>query len=267
MTLVWFNGRISRGGTVMLPADNRGYSLGDGLFETMLLVNCEVADLDAHLARMAASSAALGLPFSAMDARTAVNELGAKAGAKPHALRLRLLRGEPSILMATASAHDTTLIGQPARLITSSIRRNSQSIASTHKTLSYVDAMAAMRAAAEAKADGALMLNTQGFVASSPIANLFLLKSDTLITPGLEHGILPGTTRARLLREALSLGLRPVECTVERDELFTADAVFLTNSLRLLTPVTEIDAHLTGARDCRFILDHLVPEQLKEYMP
>lgn len=266
MSLVWFNGKLSRGGTIELPADNRGLWLGDGLFETMLMVKGKVAELDAHLSRMANSAGVLGLGYSDAAVRVAVGDLGAASDAPVNAVRVRLLRGDPAILLATATAFDIALICKSQRLATVSIRRNPHSIASTHKTLSYIDSIAALREAEKAGADGALMMNTLGKVASSAIANLFLLKGDTLITPGVDQGILPGTTRARLLRDAGSLGLRPVERVVDQSELFTVDAIFLANALRLLTPVTQIDGRLTGTRDCRFILNHLIPEHLKEHI-
>jgi branched-chain amino acid aminotransferase len=264
MNLVWHDGALSRDGKIELPADNRGYALGDGLFETMLMAGGEVEALEAHLARLSRSAARLDLKFREDDARTAVAEVSVLTGSTPHVLRLRLLRGEPAILLATTTAFDAGFIGKPARLITATLRRNPHSLASTHKTLSYVDSTAAMREAEEAGADGALMLNTAGEVASAAVANVFLLKGRDLITPGSNQGILPGTTRARLLRAAATLGLNAIERVVQPMELADADAVFLTNALRLVTPVTHLDGAALGTRDINFILDHLMPHALKE---
>lgn len=277
MTLVWQNGRIVRDGAIDLPADNRAVSLGDGLFETVLMVNGAATFLEDHMVRLRRSAEVLGLAVPEEEVIAAVRDLGHAGGGEVAALRLRLLRGmarhglsddgAEAVLVATLSPLDLSLIGKPARLATVSIRRNPQSVTSTHKTLSYLDAIAAMREAARAGADGALMLNTQGLAASAAIANLFLLKGDSLVTPSLDQGILPGTTRARLLRGAGALGLRGVERPVDRSELVAADAVFLTNALRIVTPVTHIDNHPTGTRDCRFVRDHLAPKPLLEFLP
>lgn len=264
MNIVWSEGAISRQTVIELPADNRGLSLGDGLFETMLMVRGEVETLDAHLARLARSAAMLDLKFREDEAHAALHEIGSTIDETPHVLRLRLLRGEPSIFYATANAFDAGIIGKPARLITATLRRNPHSLASTHKTLSYVDSTASMREAEQAGADGALMLNTSGNLASAAVANLFLLLGTDLVTPARDQGILPGTTRARLLRQASALGLNPVERAIEPREIASADAVFLTNALRIVTPVTHVDGNPMGTRDINFILNHLMPSQLKE---
>jgi branched-chain amino acid aminotransferase len=277
MSLVWLNGKVTRDGSITLPADHRGLTLGDGLFETMLMVNGELPYVQLHMARMARSAAVLGLPYPEGMIGVALSDLGKAAGTKPHAVRVRLLRGETRtgladdggepILLVTATPHDVSLIGRPCRLATVSIARNPKSVASTHKTLSYIDAIAAAREAEQVGADQALMLNAAGSVASSAIANLFLLKGETLVTPSTDQGILPGTTRQRLLQAAAALGLKPVERGVDRSELLVADAVFLTNALRLMSPVTEIDGRLTGSHDISFILDYLKPSALKEIAP
>ena len=89
-------------------------------------------------------------------------------------------------------------------------------------------------------ADDALMLNTAGHVASTTIGNLFLLRSGKQITPRADQGILCGITRAKLLAQA-------EEAVVTVADLFAADAVFRTNSLRLVTQVSMLDGKLLGS--------------------
>jgi branched-chain amino acid aminotransferase len=109
------------------------------------------------------------------------------------------------------------------------------------KTLSYIDNIAAAREAWSHGMEDALMLNTAGNVACTTIANIFLLKGKTLVTPSRDQGILTGVTRQTLLHFAAHLGLTAEERAVKPDELTRADAVFLTNSLRFIRPVTALD--------------------------
>ena len=103
--------------------------------------------------------------------------------------------------------------------------------------------MAAREAAARG-ADDALMLNTDGKASCSTIANLFLLKNGTLITPARDQAILTGVMRQVLIAAAAHIGIATEERAVAPDELFAADAVFLTNSLRFIRPVTTLDQRM-----------------------
>jgi branched-chain amino acid aminotransferase len=86
------------------------------------------------------------------------------------------------------------------------------------------------------------------------VGNVFYLKYDELVTPAVGHGILPGITRAKIL-ENPSLKARQDFVTV--DDLYTADAVFLTNSLRLVTPITKLDDRTLGTKSVQHIKDYL----------
>ena len=275
MSLVWFEGKISRGGAIGVSPVNRGLALGDGLFETLLVVDGKALWKKEHLQRMAASAAALGIVFPQQIIEDAVTELEQASGNGFHILRLTMTRGATArglgddggapVVLATSIPFDARLIGQPARLVTTTLCRNPKSFASNHKTLSYVDSIVAVRQAEAQGGDGALMLNTSGFVASAAIGNVFLIKGDVLVTPARDQGILPGVIRSAVLQFAAGLGLRSNERAVERHELFTADCVFQTNSLRLVTPVSRIDDKVTGQRDCSFVLKAIVQEAQQRF--
>ena len=266
MSRVWFNGALVDG-PLAIDAKERGLLLGDGLFETLLVVNRTPLWSNMHLARMEGSAHELGLPFDRqlIDAAVATVLEGIDVG--HHALRVTLTRGQaarglagngatPSLLV-TADPFDPKLILQPATLITSTIRRSTASPAARHKTLSYIDNIAAAREAASRAIDDALMLNTEGHVACSTIANIFLVKDGKLITPARDQAILTGVTRQALVSCAHHLGLETAERSVTREELRSADGVFLTNSLRLLRPVTALDGIGLPQADLQPLVDAL----------
>ena len=172
----------------MIEPDDRGFTLGDGLFETVLAEAGVLADWDAHMARLAEGCRALGLP--APDAEVvavrahAVLADGGLLGARA-AVRIAwsagrggrgLDRPDPVSPQLVVSAAASPRPEGPARLASASVRRNPASPASRYKTLSYVDAVIARREAHRAGADEALMLNTEGDVASAAAANLFWLR-------------------------------------------------------------------------------------------
>ena len=225
----------------MIPLDDRGLLLGDGLFETLLAVDGALVDPQPHLERMAAGCAALGLPpLDRAAAEAAMAQALAGLEAPRAAVRLTLTAGSggrgldrpqaPAVRLL-ASAAPAPAPQDPADLITSTVRRNELSPASRLKTLSYLDNVLARAQAREAGMDEALMLNTRGDVACAAAANVFWLWGGRLYTPGLDCGVLAGTMRAKVISAAAGQGLNVVETRSGLAELARADAVFLTNSL------------------------------------
>jgi branched-chain amino acid aminotransferase/4-amino-4-deoxychorismate lyase len=249
-----------------IPADDRGFTLGDGLFETLLAIDGELIALDAHLARLRAGCETIGLPppLDAEVARAIEAALAASDGLPRIALRLsysagsggRGLERPPAPaprLVATAAAAPPP--GRPLKLITASTRRNEGSAVSRLKSLSYIDSVLARREARAKGADEALMLNNRGELASAAAANLFWLEGRSLFTPALECGVLAGVVRAALVARA---GVREVRAGPEALE--RADAVFLTNSLIGLAPAAELDGRPFAAHPRREALAELVAD-------
>ncbi|MCB1381272.1 MAG: aminotransferase class IV [Alphaproteobacteria bacterium] len=258
MSRTWFNGAMVDGPIALDPHD-RGLTLGDGLFETMLVVGGTPLWANMHFARMEGSAHELGIPFNRNTLDDAVAAVLDGIDDSHHVLRVTLTRGAAArglagadatpALLVTCSPFDPKLMLQPATLLTSTIRRSTASPSTRMKTLSYIDNIAAAREAAARAIDDALMLNTDGRVACTTIANIFLMRGRTLVTPGRDQGILTGVTRQALLAAAHHLGLETEEATVKVTDLFKADAVFLTNSLRLIRPVTSLDQQPLATAD------------------
>lgn len=235
----------------MIPHDDRGLTLGDGLFETILSRDGELVWLDEHLRRLAQGCAALGLPAPDLGEARRLCEEAARSVSGRAAVRLTLTAGsggrgldrppQPALRLLATAAPAPKPSG-PARLITATVRRNEGSPASGLKTLAYLDNVLARREAAAAGADEALMLNTRGEVACAAAANIFWVSGSTLFTPALGCGVLPGVMRAKVLERASSFGLAAEEIVAGPQEISQADAIFMTNSLLMVRPVTRLDA-------------------------
>lgn len=243
------NGAAAAGVAPFDLAD-RGLTLGDGLFETIAVFDGRPAALDAHLDRMVQAAAEIRLPVDRGLLETEVAALAGEGG--DAVLRLTVTRGAgarglaipeggaPTVIAARAPFPFATL-GAPIRLATVSVQRNPTSFASRAKTLSYLDSVLAYDEARRLGADDALMLNIHGRAASTSMANLFALFGRKLATPPVAEGVLPGIVRRLVLELAPALGLTPLERPLTRAELSDADAVFATNSVRLVMPVTALD--------------------------
>ncbi len=241
----WLNGEIREERTAIHIAD-RGFLLGDGVFETVLLMAGKPAFFSAHLRRMRAGAAALGIEadIDETELAAAVMELARRNEADKDKAwaRLTLTRGvgprglavtkgelTPTLLI-TVNRYAAPVDHGPAKVIVSRHCRNEHSLITRWKTLNYLDNILAKEEATVAGADDAIMLNTARRVACASTANVFLVRGETLKTPPPEEGAMPGVVRGVVLEEAQKAGIAIEAAPVESKELFAA-ALFLTNSL------------------------------------
>ncbi len=259
---VYLNGDLRAASDVGIDPRDRGFLLGDGVFETLRARSGHTERLDAHLARLRRGAAALSIPLPQRDAALAdaiaavLAENGLTSGTA--SLRITLSRGPggrglpppdsvaPTLLITASAASDAPM--PAARVALTSVARNRHSPTANIKCLGYADQVIARMQATDAGCDEALMPNDAGRLACASAANLFLLRGGRLISPSLDEGVLAGVTRAALLALAPGLGLAVEERPVEPAELAEADAVLLTNSLIGVRAVAQVIAAEDGHR-------------------
>ncbi|MFG1424114.1 aminotransferase class IV [Roseixanthobacter liquoris] len=233
--ILWLNGTLMEHGAAHIAPDDRGFTLGDGLFETMRAKGGALWHPHAHLARLAAGARLLGLPLPQVDFKAAALAVLEANRLSDGVVRITLSRGSgqrgvlppadprPTVLITAAPAPPPA---PPARLVIARVtRRNELSPLHAVKTLNYLDNILARQEAAARGADDALLLNTRGRVAESTIANLFVVIGNMLLTPPVCEGALPGIMRAEVLREHGS------EVNLTEEDLAQAQEIFLTSSL------------------------------------
>jgi branched-chain amino acid aminotransferase len=110
----------------------------------------------------------------------------------------------------------------------------------------YVTSVLAKRMALKSGFDEAIMLDPQGLVAEGTGENIFIVKNGVARTPPTSAAILAGITRDTVLQLLRERGVEVREEAVARDELYTADEVFLTGTAAEITPVREIDHRRIG---------------------
>ena len=95
--------------------------------------------------------------------------------------------------------------------------------------------------------DEAIMLNYQGKVSEGSAENIFIVNKGEISTPPLHAGILDGITRDSVIKIARSEGLVVTERNIDREDLYTADEVFMTGTAAEVKSVTEIDNVIIGS--------------------
>lgn len=241
---VWLNGALVDAAAARIAPGDRGFTLGDGLFETLAVRHGAPQRLEAHLARLATGAQVIGLPLPAFDLPAIAAALLTANGLADAVLRLTVTRGEgPRGVLPPAAPTPTLLVtaaalappAAPARLCVARVtRRNEHSPLARIKSLNYLDNILARQEGQQRGCDDALLLNTRGGVAESTIANVFVVRDGALLTPPVADGALPGVMRGALLAR----GAREAALTPE--DLAQASEVFLTSSLGI-RPVAAVD--------------------------
>lgn len=110
----------------------------------------------------------------------------------------------------------------------------------------YVNSVLAKQDALDSGYDDCVFLDVNGHVCELSAANIFIVRGETLITPGTSSDILEGINRRTLLETAGALGLTTEERTIDLTELYVADEVFACGTSSFIAPVVEIDKRLIG---------------------
>jgi len=254
---LWVNGRATPADQPSLSALDRGFTLGDGLFETMRAQEGVVFRLNAHLDRLCAGARLLGIPLPPGLREQVADAAHGDDEYRNASIRLTVSRGvAPPGLAPPDRAQPTVAIvahpvvrprvPEPIVAIMAAGRRNEYALTAGVKTLAYTESIVALAQARAAGADDAIFLDTAGHVSEAAASNLFAVIDDVLVTPPLSCGVLPGITRAAVLELARALGIAVVQREMAEPELAAASEIFLTSSIREIAPVVRIATAAVG---------------------
>ncbi|WP_416394529.1 MULTISPECIES: aminodeoxychorismate lyase [unclassified Curtobacterium] len=249
-----------------IQVQDLGIIRGDGVFETITVIDGHPQALEPHLARFTRSAAMLDLPAPDVGAwRQAIEAVCARLDpVREAAVKTVLTRGvegsgRPTGWVYAAPSPDSTAARTEGISVVTldrgyrhDVERTSPWLLQGAKTLSYAVNMAALREAGRRGADDAVFVSTDGYVLEGTRANLILSVGGRLVTPRTDIGILAGTTQADVFRFAEDAGIETAYELVTLDDFHAADAAWLVSSVRQAAPIRsvngvarEIDAALT----------------------
>ena len=242
---VFLNDTIISAEQAHISIHDRGFLLGDGLFETIKATDGCLDYFTAHYQRLAASAKvlALNMPYTHDQLFALCQDLllANQLMQQTAVLRITLTRGESSrgiaivaeakpTLLITAKVYEKSPLLHPRAYITD-IQRNHASSLLQHKTLQYMEPIMARQQAQALGFDEGIMLNTQGCVTESSVANLFFIYPDRILTPRIEDGVLPGIIRAQVITFAKEKALPLFEQEIPVALALQSEAILQTNSL------------------------------------
>lgn len=253
----WIDGRVLPTAGATVGVTDHGLTVGDGVFETMKVVDGVPFALGRHLRRLRRSAAALALPLALDDdalRRACADVVDAAAGSGEEVGRLRLTvtgglgpagseRGDagPTVLIVTGPP---AAWGVTTGVVTVPFTRNPTGALAGVKSTSYAENVVALARARDAGATEALFADVSGRLSEGTGSNVFVVRDGTLLTPSLATGCLAGITRELVLE--LTDAVETDDLTF--DDLARADEVFLTSSTRDVQAVDRVDdVALSGA--------------------
>lgn len=261
---IWHNNEILDSEKKVIAANDRGFTLGDGLFETVLARDSIPLRLSAHLNRLRKGSELINLKIGVTDKEltAAFSQVLDTNNLKSGVLRLTASRGtsargllptykDNSNLVITVS--EVPKISDPANaVIATSFRKDELSPLSKCKSLSYLGYIVARQEAEDRGANEALLLNTQNRLAEATTSNIFLVFGNRTFTPPVSDGALPGTLRGEILSKH---GAEEKMLTISA--LSQASEGFLTNSISI-RPLLSVNGEVIGDGTVGPITSHLM---------
>ena len=271
-----FNGKLYPVSEPVIGPANRALRYGDGLFETMKMLDGNIIQQMDHFERLWEGMKVLQfeLPglFTKGNLITAVKKLATKNDHEKAArIRLNIFRSDgglydavnntPNYIIETWSLPDTNRLWNSNGLVAGIFEdaKKSCDILSNLKHNNYLLYVLAAFQAKKEKWNDAIVLNQFGRIADSTIANVFLVKNKTVITPLLSEGCVAGTMRKKLIEYLLQNNIACQETMVTTEDILNADEIFFTNSIYNMRWVQRIKNTVYGNSYTREIYELFTP--------
>lgn len=244
----------------VLTASNKGYRYGDGLFETMKVVNGKLLLQSYHFERLFSGllqiKAVMPAFFKPEKLLDEILSLCQKNKCTELArIRLSVYRGTGGIYEENndagyiiecwpldAAANEINVNGLVTGIFPGG-RKSADEFSSLKSSSALIYTMAA-KYAREHRFNDCLVLNTAGNIADSTIANVFAIKGDSVFTPALSEGCIAGTMRQYLINSLGLAGMQVEEIIVSTSFLADADEIFLTNAVKGIRWVKELEGKI-----------------------
>lgn len=254
---VYINGIVHDERDAFVSVFDRGFLYGDSVYEVLRTAGGRPVEMDAHLDRLERSAEALALDLPVRDTLLeAVSSTLAAAGNPESYVRIVVTRGAGEIGLDTALARDPQCIvivkplstPDPACYrdgvvlqIVGVERTSRRAVDPAVKSGNYLNNIIALAEARHSGAYEAIMCDAAGRIAEGSTSNVFLVRGGQLFTPARDIGLLVGITRARVMSLARDAGLAVSETSLTPEDVFAADEVFITSSIRGVVPVRQVN--------------------------
>ncbi|MBI2257420.1 MAG: aminotransferase class IV [Flavobacteriia bacterium] len=243
------NGFIVPNEGATIQTGNRSYLYGDGLFESIRIINGKAINLNNHYQRLMKGAKALKMSIPAhftvdffdYKIKELIHKSEIKKGGKCK-ISIDRANGGTFFPETNEVSYFIEVYPYEANLFELNSRgleidlysdlKKQINFLSNFKTKNGLHYVMTAIASKERKLDDLLIFNDQGGLIESSNSNFFIVSNGVLYTPGLEEGCLAGTMRMQIINIAVKNNIKVYECKILPQNLLAADEIFLTNAIR-----------------------------------
>lgn len=240
--IYYINGNWIKKSEAKISANDAGFLLGDGLFETIRFQNKNLFLIDKHLSRLknGLETIKINSHYSNNELIEILNQIIHKNEIDNGLIRLMITRGklegepwnyEGPVCLYASIRPISKMSNSPVKVVLFNeedypIIRFSPAI----KSMNYIGNMLAKKDAEKQGAYEPVFVNKSGFITECAIRNIFFIKGKSLITPTEELGILPGVMRDTIMKIGKELGLTIVKDYIKKEDINSMDEAFISSS-------------------------------------
>ena len=280
--IVYINGLFWTIDKANISVLDRGFTHGDGLFETMRVYSGKIFRLEHHLDRLfqSARSILIELPITKNEIRSAIYAALKLNGLSNSIVRLTVTRGklDSGVNIDYSSPPTIVILVKPVKAISKKTYKDgigiklykksairTQGISNKIKSCNYLSNIILRENALKENFFEAILLDHNHNVTEGTISNIFIIKNNQLKTPITNEFVLSGIIRQAILDLCLENNIPFKEDLITERELYEADELFLTNSAIEILPVRNINHHKLKNRGMRPMTKHIHMLLLKSF--
>ena len=257
--IAYVNGEFLPLDRATVHVEDRGFQFADAVYEVVRTYRGKPFAPDDHLARLFRSLEAIQLKhdFTAEQLKSVIDEAVARAGFPEAIVYLQVTRGHarrhrgfpaasaPTIVLTVRELESSTHVRERGVAVITVpdvrwMRCDIKSVALLANVLAY-------NAARQAGAHDAVFVEADGTVNEATAGNVFMLAQGVLQTPPRGPRILSGVTRDKILQAARAVDVQTTEQRMTKEQLYSADEIFLTSTTSEVVPVVSVDVAKIGS--------------------
>ncbi len=254
---IYYNGIYLEESKALIPVADRAFLVGEGLFETLRAYQGHLVFLENHLERMQEAANLLGLHFPISLARlkflayetlhlNRLTDAVIRIYLTPEGTSIGDLDSPPQKMNLLISCQPFTPFpslfyekGVPCLIVKGIF--SEMGLLAQLKSTSYLSRVLARRQARTQGAFEGLLVNALGQITEGSGSNIFIVHQEKIFTPPLHSGLLAGVTRNQIFKISQKENISLEEKILLPQDLFEADEIFMTSTLKEVMPVASVD--------------------------
>ncbi|KGM99823.1 aminotransferase class IV [Clostridium botulinum] len=243
---VSINGKIIDANDFSIEINGQGFNYGYGVFETLKVVNGKIFFMEDHFQRFVKGRNKLNmdLNYDKNQIEKFSNELILLKHSFSGAVKILYIKNNDKfdlIITTKENTYTKEMYEVGFKICFACSKRNPYAQLTYIKSNNYLENILEKDSAVKKGYNEAIFLNTEHHISEGTYTNIFFIKNNSLYTPSISCGLLPGIMRGKVISLINKLSLKLEVNNFNMEDLINADEVFLTNSLMEIMPVSKLE--------------------------